>query len=120
VTAVVGADFDVGEAANDVDTLGGYISSRIGRVPLRGELVPGPGRYEIEVLDADPRRVKKLKIMLSAGRNKDRTAAVRRRSEAATAPVPVPVPAPTQLPITRDASVKLSPDAAPPKASGRS
>jgi hypothetical protein len=31
-------------------------------VPVRGELVPGPEGYEFEVLDADPRRVKKVKI----------------------------------------------------------
>ena len=36
-------------------------STRIGRVPVRGELVPGPGSFEIEVLDADPRRVKRVK-----------------------------------------------------------
>ena len=48
--------------ANDVDTLGGYLVTQIGRVPVRGELVPGPGGFEIEVLDADPRRVKKVKI----------------------------------------------------------
>jgi CBS domain containing-hemolysin-like protein len=119
VTAVVGADFDVGEVANEVDTLAGYIASRIGRVPLRGELVPGPGRYEIEVLDADPRRVKRLKIMPSTGRIKERAAAARRRPDAASAPM-LPPPPPPQLPITRDASVKLSPDAAPPKAQGRS
>ena len=51
--------------AKEVDTLAGYIATRIGRVPVRGELVPGPGRFEIEVLDADPRRVKKLKIFVS-------------------------------------------------------
>ena len=32
--------------------------TQVGRVPVRGELVPGPGGFEIEVLDADPRRVK--------------------------------------------------------------
>ena len=37
-------------------------------MPVRGELVPGPGRFEIEVLDADPRRVKKLKIYLGTDR----------------------------------------------------
>jgi CBS domain containing-hemolysin-like protein len=72
VTAIVGADFDVGEVANEVDTLAGYIATRIGRVPVRGELVPGPGPFEIEVLDADPRRVKKLKISLSADRRNGR------------------------------------------------
>jgi hypothetical protein len=60
--ALVGAEFDVGEATEEVDTLGGYLATRIGRLPVRGELVPGPGPFEIEVLDADPRRVKRVKI----------------------------------------------------------
>jgi CBS domain containing-hemolysin-like protein len=62
VKSIVGAEFDVGDAANEVDTLGGYLVTKVGRVPVRGELVPGPGLFEIEVLDADPRRVKKVKI----------------------------------------------------------
>ena len=62
VKSIVGAEFDVGDAADDVDTLGGYLVTKVGRVPVRGELVPGPGQFEIEVLDADPRRVKKVKI----------------------------------------------------------
>jgi len=36
VTATVGAEFDVGDAADDVDTLGGYLVTRVGRVPVRG------------------------------------------------------------------------------------
>jgi CBS domain containing-hemolysin-like protein len=74
VTATVGAEFDVGEAAQEVDTLGGYLVTQIGRVPVRGEVVPGPGAFELEVLDADPRRVKKLRIARSRdarGRNGD-------------------------------------------------
>ena len=43
VTATLGAEFDVGDAAEEVDTLGGYLFAKIGRVPVRGELVPGPG-----------------------------------------------------------------------------
>jgi CBS domain containing-hemolysin-like protein len=62
VTATLGAEFDIGDAAEEVDTLGGYLFMKIGRVPVRGELVPGPGDFEIEVFDADPRRVKKLRI----------------------------------------------------------
>ena len=62
VTATLGAEFDVGDAAEEVDTLGGYLFMKIGRVPVRGELVPGPGDFEIEVFDADPRRVKRLRI----------------------------------------------------------
>ena len=42
VRAVIGEEFDVGEAAQDVDTLGGYLVTRAGHVPVRGELVPGP------------------------------------------------------------------------------
>ncbi len=62
LVSIVGAEFDVGEVANEVDTLAGYVATRIGRVPVRGELVPGPGPFELEILDADPRRVKKLRI----------------------------------------------------------
>jgi hemolysin (HlyC) family protein len=68
VRAVVGEEFDVGDAAQDVDTLGGYLVMRAGHVPVRGELVPGPATFEAEVLDADPRRVKRVKIY----RGKDR------------------------------------------------
>ncbi len=68
VRAVVGDEFDVGDAAQDVDTLGGYLVMRAGHVPVRGELVPGPDSFEAEVLDADPRRVKRVKIY----RSKDR------------------------------------------------
>jgi CBS domain containing-hemolysin-like protein len=67
-TAIIGPEFDVGEIAQEVDTLAGYIATRIGRLPVRGEVVPGPGRFEIEVLDADPRRVKRLKIYQSPDR----------------------------------------------------
>jgi len=112
VTATVGADFDVGEIANEVDTLAGYIATRIGRVPVRGELVPGPGPFEIEVLDADPRRVKKLKIYLSADRrNGHRNESPRRPADAAAAPAQSSSPQP-DLPAPPDAAVKLSPDPA--------
>lgn len=47
---------------SDIGTLGGLVFSLVGRVPTRGELVPHPSGVEFEVLDADPRRVKKLKI----------------------------------------------------------
>ena len=42
VRAVIGEQFDVGEAAREVDTLGGYLVIKAGHVPVRGELVPGP------------------------------------------------------------------------------
>lgn len=62
VVAMIGADFNIGDAAKEIDTIGGYLTSRVGRVPVRGELVAGPGLYEIEVVEADPRRVKRVRI----------------------------------------------------------
>ena len=70
VTAAVGPEFDVSEAAKDVDTLSGLIMTQVGRLPLRGELVPGPAGFELEVLDSDPRRIKKIKIHRSKDRPK--------------------------------------------------
>ncbi|HXX26513.1 MAG TPA: transporter associated domain-containing protein, partial [Pseudolabrys sp.] len=63
VSRIVGNDFDVGDAAGEVDTIGGYLVTRAGRLPLRGEIVPGPGLFEFEVLDADPRRMKRIRIV---------------------------------------------------------
>jgi CBS domain containing-hemolysin-like protein len=68
VRSVIGGEFDVGEAGSEVDTLSGYLVMRAGHVPVRGELVPGPASFEAEVLDADPRRIKRVKI----DRRKDR------------------------------------------------
>ena len=31
-------------------------------MPVRGEFLAGPGQFEIEILDADPRRVKKVRV----------------------------------------------------------
>ncbi|MEI6986681.1 MAG: hemolysin family protein [Rhodospirillaceae bacterium] len=46
----------------DIDTLGGLIVSMAGRVPGRGELLSHPLGLEFEVLDADPRRVKRIRV----------------------------------------------------------
>lgn len=62
VSSVTGTDFLGFRDSEDVDTLGGLISSLAGRVPVRGEIVSGPDGLEFEILDADPRRVKRLKI----------------------------------------------------------
>src|SRR5579862_5765803 len=51
VRAAIGDEFDVGDAAQEVDTLGGYLVIRAGHVPVRGELVPGPESFEAEVLE---------------------------------------------------------------------
>ncbi len=72
VIAAVGNGFDVGEAMHTVDTLAGYLVTQVGRVPVRGELVPGPEGFEFEVLDADPRRVKKVRIHCGRARRAER------------------------------------------------
>ncbi len=55
------------DEVTDIDTLGGLVFSMLGRVPARGELIRHATGVEFEVLDADPRRVKKLKIHLPRG-----------------------------------------------------
>ena len=54
------------DMADDIDTIGGLIVTLAGRVPSRGELVAGPNGLEFEVLDADPRRVKRVRIHRAA------------------------------------------------------
>jgi CBS domain containing-hemolysin-like protein len=51
-----------GEREEDVETIGGLVFTLAGRVPVRGELVRHPSGIEFEVLDADARRIKKLKV----------------------------------------------------------
>jgi CBS domain containing-hemolysin-like protein len=89
VTSTVGVDFDVGEATEEVDTLGGYLFTQVGRVPVRGELVPGPGSFEIEVLDADPRRVKRVKIYRSKQARAEREPRARESEADLETPRPV-------------------------------
>jgi CBS domain containing-hemolysin-like protein len=90
VRSVIGEDFITGDAGEEVQTLGGYLVSHVGRVPVRGELISGPGNYEVEVLDADPRRVKRLRIAARKERPAPRAAREGRRRDAS------PDAAPTQ------------------------
>jgi CBS domain containing-hemolysin-like protein len=56
------------EEEENVDTLGGLVFALVGRIPLRGEIVRHASGAEFEVLDADARRVKKLRVhMLRPG-----------------------------------------------------
>ena len=94
VLATVGPEFDVGDVADEVDTLAGYVMTRVGRLPSRGEVVPGPGDFEIEVLDSDPRRLKKVRITRHKGRPERPGRPARRRDVGA----PVITPAPPSQP----------------------
>jgi len=57
-----GVDLATSEADEAVDSLGGLVASLVGRVPQRGEIIAHPSGYEFEVLEADPRRIKRLRI----------------------------------------------------------
>ena len=50
------------DRAEGIDTLGGLVFALAGRVPGRGEVIPHPAGFSFEVLEADPRRVKRLRI----------------------------------------------------------
>lgn len=51
------------EREEDIDTLGGLVVSLAGRVPARGELIEHPhSKMVFEVVQADPRRVKRLRL----------------------------------------------------------
>ena len=62
VEAVLGLSLLPEEREEDADSLGGLIVSMLGRVPVRGELLRHPAGIELEILEADPRRVKKIRI----------------------------------------------------------
>ncbi|MBX7249866.1 MAG: hemolysin family protein [Caulobacteraceae bacterium] len=56
------ASLAVEELEEEVDTAAGLVGALAGRVPQRGEVVPHPAGFDFEVMDADPRRVKRLRI----------------------------------------------------------
>jgi CBS domain containing-hemolysin-like protein len=110
VVATIGNDFDPGDAAEEVDTLGGYLVTRAGRLPVRGELIPGPGLFEFEVLDADPRRIKRVRIT-RLKEKRERPRETRKRGEpdvvlAGVAPPPLPG---EDVSVTKDGNPPSSP-----------
>ncbi|GAB4301341.1 MAG: hemolysin family protein [Roseovarius sp.] len=54
--------------AEEIDTLGGLVFMLLGRVPVRGEMVEHPRGPVFEVVEADPRRVKRLRVRLPGAR----------------------------------------------------
>ncbi|MCI0468282.1 MAG: hemolysin family protein [Beijerinckiaceae bacterium] len=65
VSAAIGVDLTALGDAEEVDTLGGLIVTLAGHVPARGETIAGDG-LDFEVVDADKRRVKRVKIRRAA------------------------------------------------------
>lgn len=67
----------------EIDTLGGLVFMLAGRVPARGEVVRHPAGVDLEVVDADPRRIKRLRVRLPG------TARAQARIEATQPPTPL-------------------------------
>lgn len=59
------------ELDEEVDTLGGLVFMLIGRIPERAEVVLHPEGHEFEIVDADPRRIKRLRVRIKSGEAQD-------------------------------------------------
>jgi magnesium and cobalt transporter len=57
-----GINLRVADLEEEIDTLGGLAAALIGRLPQRGEIVPHPAGYELEILEADPRRIRRIHV----------------------------------------------------------
>lgn len=66
IEAKTGFKLDNVEDEEDVDTLGGLIVVLAGRVPQRGEVITNDAGIQFEVVDADPRRIKRVRMRLPA------------------------------------------------------
>ncbi|MCU9848896.1 hemolysin family protein [Defluviimonas sp. WL0024] len=62
--AAIGTKLATEEEEDEFDTLGGLVFMLAGRVPARGEVIPHDSGAEFEVIDADPRRIKRLRVRL--------------------------------------------------------
>lgn len=51
------------ELTDDVDTIGGFVTSFVGRVPQRGEIIEYLKECEFHIIDADPKHIKRLRIV---------------------------------------------------------
>jgi CBS domain containing-hemolysin-like protein len=58
----LGVELATPDLEEDIDTAAGLVTALAGRVPQRGEVIAHPAGLDFEVTDADPRRVKRLRI----------------------------------------------------------
>ncbi|AZQ68780.1 HlyC/CorC family transporter [Silicimonas algicola] len=61
----IGHKILIGDDEEEIDTLGGLVFMLAGRVPSRGEVIKHPDGLDFEVVDADPRRIKRLRVRLN-------------------------------------------------------
>ncbi|MDO5647642.1 hemolysin family protein [Paracoccus sp. (in: a-proteobacteria)] len=62
VEAETGLRLATDDEGEEIDTLGGLIFMLTGRVPLRGEVITHESGAEFEVIEADPRRIKRIRL----------------------------------------------------------
>lgn len=62
--AAIGMTLAEPEDEQEIDSMGGLVFMQIGRVPARGEVITAPDGVEYEILDADPRRIKRMRVRL--------------------------------------------------------
>lgn len=62
----MGEDLAPPDLDEEIDTVAGLVTALAGRVPQRGEVIAHPGGFDIEITDADPRRVKRVRVRPSA------------------------------------------------------
>jgi len=60
----IGQKLLLDDEEEEIDTLGGLVFMLAGRIPARGEVVKHPDGIDFEVVDADPRRIKRLRVRL--------------------------------------------------------
>jgi len=60
--AVLGLSLSPADLEEEIETVAGLVSALAGRLPQRGEVIAHPAGFEFEVTDADPRRVKRVRI----------------------------------------------------------
>jgi len=59
---LLGADLAPADLDEEIETVAGLVTALAGRLPQRGEVITHPGGFDLEVVDADPRRVKKVRV----------------------------------------------------------
>ena len=68
INDIVGKSLFTDDIDEEINTIGGLVFVLAGRVPQRGELINHPHGFEIEITDADSRRIKKVRLRIKADR----------------------------------------------------
>ena len=82
---LLGHELAAPDPEEDVDTVAGLVTAVAGRVPQRGEVIQHPSGVEFEVVEADPRRIRRLRIR-AAATPAERAAALEAAAAQAVAP----------------------------------